>query len=495
MGSAGDISLVDDFPKVQSYLYRLEKQLKYMFSNLEPDENYTEQARLIYVANQEKQASIEVSLDHINLEMVRKDEVVSAINLSEEGVKILGDKISLEGVVTVNSRFKIGLDGSMEANNGIFQGDISASNITGSTLTGGTINAGGTSDGKLIVYNSSGTEIGRWDKEGIKVKSGTIEGTGITVGGSGNAGTITVKNSGGTPIGTWDNTGIDVKAGTLAGTTISGSTINVGGTGTAGSIVVKDGAGNSIGSWTKDGVTINKGTINGPSITLGGANNASGTLTIKNASGTTIGTWNNNGINVSSGSITGINFTLGGQNNASGTLTVKNASGTTIGTWNNNGISITGGTISGPTISGGTISGGTITGTAVSGGTVSGAAISGGTITGTTFNGETFNGGEFNGEVSFNCGDYFSIENVGDNRDYMFTLGGFQFGYDDNLHEHFFGSTGGMSDFEVTQTGEIWANDVHINGKTDTLENLLADIYDTGGMWDRLIACEDALGL
>lgn len=158
-----------DLSKVESYLYKLDRDLRYMFTHLTPEENYSEDARLIYVANGERQASIEVSLDQINLEMVKKDEVVSAINLSEEGVKIQGSKISLEGLVTINDYFKVGLDGSIEARNAYFSGDIEASNIYGSTIT-----AGGNYDGEIIIKNSSGTEIGRWDKNGISVRQGVI---------------------------------------------------------------------------------------------------------------------------------------------------------------------------------------------------------------------------------------------------------------------------------------------------------------------------------
>lgn len=46
------------------------------------------------------------------------EKVVSMINLSEDGVKIQGDKIRLEGTVTANEGFKILTDGSMEATAG-----------------------------------------------------------------------------------------------------------------------------------------------------------------------------------------------------------------------------------------------------------------------------------------------------------------------------------------------------------------------------------------
>lgn len=156
LGSGTELNNLDDISKVKSYLFQLTEQLRYMFSNLTPEDNYSEQARLTYVTDGERQSSIEVSLDHINLQMVNKDEVVSAINMSKEQIKILAEKIALEGLVTVNSNFQIGLDGSITARNGNFSGDITASAITGSTITGSTFqlnrgaNVGFVADGETF---------------------------------------------------------------------------------------------------------------------------------------------------------------------------------------------------------------------------------------------------------------------------------------------------------------------------------------------------------
>lgn len=137
--SAGDISSIDDMQKVRDYLYKLNKNLTYMFNNLTPEDNYSEMARLTLVTDGDRQASIEATLEGINLNYVSKDGIVSAINLSEELIQIEASKIKLEGMVTVNGYFKVGLDGSIEAKNGKFTGDISASTITGSTIDGGHI--------------------------------------------------------------------------------------------------------------------------------------------------------------------------------------------------------------------------------------------------------------------------------------------------------------------------------------------------------------------
>ena len=70
-------------------------------------------------------AEIRVLQDDILLK-VSLDDVVASINLSTEGITIDADKITLEGIVTANSYFKVLLDGSIEAVNGKFTGEITA---------------------------------------------------------------------------------------------------------------------------------------------------------------------------------------------------------------------------------------------------------------------------------------------------------------------------------------------------------------------------------
>lgn len=66
-------------------------------------------------------SQIEVLSDEIGL-MVRKDGVMSAINLSPEEIKILANKIKLEGYVTVNEAFAITEEGDVIANGGQIAG-------------------------------------------------------------------------------------------------------------------------------------------------------------------------------------------------------------------------------------------------------------------------------------------------------------------------------------------------------------------------------------
>lgn len=70
----------------------------------------------------ELQTSIRQTADSINTEVSKKvngDEIISKINQSAENVSIEANKINLNGAVTANQNFKIGLDGSMEALSGL----------------------------------------------------------------------------------------------------------------------------------------------------------------------------------------------------------------------------------------------------------------------------------------------------------------------------------------------------------------------------------------
>lgn len=59
---------------------------------------------------------------------VSKGSIISEINQSAEEISINASKINLNGVVTANENFKILSDGSMEAVNGKFAGDLTAEN-------------------------------------------------------------------------------------------------------------------------------------------------------------------------------------------------------------------------------------------------------------------------------------------------------------------------------------------------------------------------------
>ena len=75
-----------------------------------------------YSTTEQMNSAIRQTADSINTEVSNKvngDEIISKINQSAENVSIEANKINLNGAVTANQNFKIGLDGSMEALSGL----------------------------------------------------------------------------------------------------------------------------------------------------------------------------------------------------------------------------------------------------------------------------------------------------------------------------------------------------------------------------------------
>ncbi len=138
-----------DLRKLAANLYKLNEQLQYMFGNLDPEDNYSGEALKKYIAQGEKVTQVVIDLKEMSMTMLRKGEVVAAINMSEEQIKIMASKIQLEGIVTANGNFKILEDGSMESVNGKFSGTVSGSKISGGTVTGSYI-SGATIEGSEI---------------------------------------------------------------------------------------------------------------------------------------------------------------------------------------------------------------------------------------------------------------------------------------------------------------------------------------------------------
>lgn len=83
------------------------------------------------------QTKIEVTAEGIT-SSVTQDNIISTINQSAEQVKINAGKITLEGVVTANSYFKINADGSMTTTNATITGKVTATSgkIGGFTISG-----------------------------------------------------------------------------------------------------------------------------------------------------------------------------------------------------------------------------------------------------------------------------------------------------------------------------------------------------------------------
>lgn len=108
----------------------------------------------------------------------------------------------------------------IDANNNAVMNTISAIGVNADWINTGTLTVGGSSSNtnpKIEVRNAANQIIGEWNKNGIKIYAGTIEGPSIT------GVDITASEISGTEI-----TGTDITGGTITGTEISGGTIEGG---------------------------------------------------------------------------------------------------------------------------------------------------------------------------------------------------------------------------------------------------------------------------
>lgn len=205
-----------ELKKLNSYLYQLSEEIKYMFNNISP-ENYSNEAFVAYQQEKDKVASMEVSLekieadyvtattfaslkldvdgikqtyvnkttfaelklavDGISATYVKDGEVVAALNLETQGVAIAGHKIVLNGAITNgNGTFSIDANGNMQATGGTFSGDITgASGTFGGKVRGGSLELGGSDSAPLFKVDKNGN---------------------LWIGGTGNAAPFRVTNGG-----------------------------------------------------------------------------------------------------------------------------------------------------------------------------------------------------------------------------------------------------------------------------------------------------------
>lgn len=137
------------------------------------------------------------------------------------------DKNQAQNVIQLNVNgigfSTTGIDGPYR-NAWTIDGVLSADFIrTGSLVFGGSAY---NTDGALIIKDAQDNVIGTWDKNGLAVLKGIIQGVSAIFGGVNNQnGAIEVQDSGGQRIGRWDNDGLSVLKGLIQGATIKGADI------------------------------------------------------------------------------------------------------------------------------------------------------------------------------------------------------------------------------------------------------------------------------
>ncbi len=138
-----------------------------------------------------------------------------------------------------------------------------------------------------------------------------IKGGVLTLGGINNsAGVLSIVDGEENEIGRWDKDGIKINAGSIIADAIKGGTLSIGGTDdAAGTLTVLDAEGNIVATMSKDGVDVKKGNIRGAGVTIGGTDDTDGTLTVLDAEGNIVATMSKDGVDVRKGSISGAAIT------------------------------------------------------------------------------------------------------------------------------------------------------------------------------------------
>lgn len=157
-----DYTAGDDEKKIKDYLFMLNTQLQYMFSNLDPEENFAETS-LNYVRQDEAFSIIEAGAKKISW-ILSDGESESNFSLSSRMVELLSENVKIEGIVKFTDLSRTGSTVINGAN--IKTGTVKADRIKGGTLTGTEI-SGGTITGTTI----NGAKV-----NGTTITAGTITG-------------------------------------------------------------------------------------------------------------------------------------------------------------------------------------------------------------------------------------------------------------------------------------------------------------------------------
>lgn len=213
-----------DNKKTQNYIFQLNEQLKYMFNNLDPDDNYSPAALKKFVRKDEQFSLLEQTAEKVNW-MVGDGEDSASFVLTPRAAQLIAREIDLYGTVTFHDLADetgrtVYIDGEEITNvTTISGGNIRTGYMLADRIGGGTYTVGGSTfhkTGEIRVLNANDQLIGKWDKNGLAVYQGEIRGTTIRAGGgSGGNGGFYIYGNDNTLIGSWTNNGLSVTRGEI----------------------------------------------------------------------------------------------------------------------------------------------------------------------------------------------------------------------------------------------------------------------------------------
>lgn len=135
-----------DMKKVRDSIFMLNEQLRYMFGNLTPEDNYSQEELRKYIERDNKIAEMKFDIDGLEVDLlnldeythtqfqvvdgqikmkVSKGEVSAEISLEPGTVTLKGNRVIIE-----SDNLKVTRNGKLTAVDGEFSGDITASTFT-----------------------------------------------------------------------------------------------------------------------------------------------------------------------------------------------------------------------------------------------------------------------------------------------------------------------------------------------------------------------------
>lgn len=181
-----DYSRIDDLPYMKRYIMMLNDDLRYMFNNLDPADNFSEDGLTSYLELDEQISDINLSLDKLNMEFTDTKESVSS------GLSQMSDSISLyvetgdvtnqinlsDGIISINApRLHVTSENfTVNDTQLMARGEIVA--------TGGSIGAFQLvkdASGKEYLQGGTGSKISSGQVYGSKGEFGSLECTNGTV--------------------------------------------------------------------------------------------------------------------------------------------------------------------------------------------------------------------------------------------------------------------------------------------------------------------------
>lgn len=136
----------EDLKKLRDSLTMLNEQLRYMFGNLTPEDNYSKDALKRYIQDQNKIVDMELNIEGLGLYLEDLDDYVKTefnVVHGEISMKVSKGDVSAElslepGIVSLkgnrviiqSDNFSVSQNGTLRATNGKFSGDITASTFT-----------------------------------------------------------------------------------------------------------------------------------------------------------------------------------------------------------------------------------------------------------------------------------------------------------------------------------------------------------------------------